>query len=160
MQSGDRKKMNRAGLLEFLFQFHRAVAQTKNDSANQAVLLGCVLQAVTECRVHHSARSLCGAEKSVGGRVPENPAILRIARDERGPDVMTREISPHIKFARIAWTFDRHEDSEKLHLVAVGHVSVPARQSATRLSARRRGLQSRSRAGGTTQCCVRKSSAR
>jgi hypothetical protein len=57
-------------------------------------------------------------QNGVAATVLNQCAFLRITNEEHSTNVVTRQISPHIEFARISRRWDNFRDSKQLQFIA------------------------------------------
>src|ERR1051325_11112765 len=119
MQSSDREKVNRAGLLKRLLNIFRCfVPNAQDDSTDEAFYLGRIVQAAAQRVLHPGARRLCRTQHRIAYAVADQRAVFRITSEEHSTDIVACEISVHVEFAGVSWPRNWFGGSKKFQFIA------------------------------------------
>src|SRR6478672_7319321 len=127
MQTGDREQMQRAGLLEWLFDVvRRLMAESQDHAVDRAGDIRRIFEAAANRGLHPRARSLGRAQNSIAATTIHESAVFWITDNQRALNVLAREVGAHVEFAWIARSIDWLRGAEESDLIAEFNGVPPA----------------------------------
>src|SRR5205814_1701195 len=124
------KKVKRTRLLKRLFDVIAClVPKSEGGPANQPDHVRRVFDVAGKDALHPFPRTRRRAQQRKSAARSENPAIFRIAHDEKIFDVASRQVCTHIEFAGITRRFNRLQRSEKRKLIAHAWPAAPTNKN-------------------------------
>src|SRR5215831_12694248 len=103
MQSSDREKMDRAGLLKRLLNVFRCfVPNAQYDSPDEIFYLGRIVQATAQRVFDPYARRWCRTQDWIASAVADQRGVFPITSEEHSTDIMACEVSMHVEFAGVS----------------------------------------------------------